>query len=311
MKILAISGGTKNGGNDVMCKEALKGAKEQGAEIEFIRLLDLDIKPCTGCTACVQAILNRKGNMCILKDDFDWLLNKIYDADGVVFSIPIFEKGATGSFRTLMDRFGPRMGRAHQVIADNIFKQGGGKPVDPRFLKDKVVSYMAVGGSEWSTGVQSDFSIHALTTIWKIINNEVFSWSLGIAADTEKIAKAHEVGVNLAKAAKDIEHAEYKGDKGICPHCHSRNFFLTSENTKAICHVCGIEGNVVIVDNKITFEFDKEQLKHAHDSMEGQLIHANDIKVNSEKAIEKMKTEEFKKRMAEYREFITASMPGK
>ena len=44
MKILGISAGTRNGNNDSMCKEALMGAKEMGAEIEFIRLLDLDIK---------------------------------------------------------------------------------------------------------------------------------------------------------------------------------------------------------------------------------------------------------------------------
>lgn len=34
MKILGISGGTKNGANDCMCKEALLAAKEQGAENE-------------------------------------------------------------------------------------------------------------------------------------------------------------------------------------------------------------------------------------------------------------------------------------
>ena len=43
MKILGISGGHKNGA-DCMCKEALLAAKEQGAEIEFVRLMDLDIK---------------------------------------------------------------------------------------------------------------------------------------------------------------------------------------------------------------------------------------------------------------------------
>ena len=30
----------------------LMAGKETGAEVEFVRLLDLDIKYCTGCTAC-------------------------------------------------------------------------------------------------------------------------------------------------------------------------------------------------------------------------------------------------------------------
>jgi hypothetical protein len=44
MKVLGISGGTKNGHNDAMCKEALMGAKEAGAEVEFIHLMDFRYK---------------------------------------------------------------------------------------------------------------------------------------------------------------------------------------------------------------------------------------------------------------------------
>ena len=44
MKILGLSGGTPNGSNDAMCKEALMGAQECGAEVEFINLNQLEIK---------------------------------------------------------------------------------------------------------------------------------------------------------------------------------------------------------------------------------------------------------------------------
>ena len=72
MKILGISAGTKNGSNDAVCKEALMGAKEMGAEVEFIRVLDLDIKHCTGCIACVKALMTGKGNLCSLRDEFKY-----------------------------------------------------------------------------------------------------------------------------------------------------------------------------------------------------------------------------------------------
>ena len=49
MKILGVSLGTKNGNNDTMCRVALEAAKEKGAEIEFIHLLDWDIQYCSGC----------------------------------------------------------------------------------------------------------------------------------------------------------------------------------------------------------------------------------------------------------------------
>ena len=77
------------------------GAKEMGAEVEFIQLQNLHIEHCTGCTACVQSVLGGRGGKCVLKDDFDWLLDKMLDADGIVFSTPIFEKGATGLFHTI------------------------------------------------------------------------------------------------------------------------------------------------------------------------------------------------------------------
>jgi hypothetical protein len=66
-----------------------------------------------------------------------------------------------------MDRFGPRMSRGNNFVADQIDKDVGGKPIDPRFLEDKVVSYMAIGGSEWTTDVQPSFNVHALTPIMK------------------------------------------------------------------------------------------------------------------------------------------------
>ena len=75
----------------VCAKKRYIAAKEQGAEIEFVRLMDLEIKHCTGCKACVMSLFSGRGNMCVLKDDFQWLLDKMLDADGIIFSIPIFE----------------------------------------------------------------------------------------------------------------------------------------------------------------------------------------------------------------------------
>ncbi len=309
MKILGISGGTKNGANDCMCKEALLAARAQGAEVEFIRLFDLDIKHCTGCKACVMGIFSGRGNKCVLKDDFAWLQEKMMEADGVLFSIPIFEKCAAGIFHTIMDRFGPRMGKGNLIIGNKIAEdQGKESPIDPRCLKEKVVSYMAIGGSDWATQVQNDFALHALTPMWKMIDNEVFMWSLGILADEEKVARARQIGENLAKAAANIEGATWQGDDGISPHCHSRNFFL-SERTTAICGQCGIVGSLVLEDDGLHFSFPEEQLSHAHDTLSGHFIHGDDIGKNEGESRAKMMTPEYKAKVAYYKEEIVAVKP--
>ena len=310
MKILGISAGTKNGGNDGMCREALMGAREAGAEVEFINLYDLDLKQCTGCTACVQSIFSGRGNQCVLKDDFNWLLDKMYDADGIVFAVPIFEKGAAGIFRDLTDRFGPRMDRVHNVIASQMAKEGKGKDIDPRFISDKVVSYMGIGGSDWCTRIQCDFLNHALTPMWKVIDNEVFGWSLGILADDEKVARAHEIGVNLAEAAKDIQNAEYKGDPGVCPHCHCRNFYIGKDNV-VTCAACGIRGKLVSDGDGYRFEFPEEQLEHAHDTLSGKFIHADDINRNNQKAMALKQSDKYRERNQMYKDFIQSTKPEK
>ena len=57
MKVLGLTCGRKLSNTGILVKEALMGAQEMGAEVEIVRLMDLDIKPCTGCRLC------RKGDM--------------------------------------------------------------------------------------------------------------------------------------------------------------------------------------------------------------------------------------------------------
>jgi multimeric flavodoxin WrbA len=309
MKILGVSSGSKNGNNDSMCKEALMGAKETGADIEFVRLLDLDLKHCTGCIACVMSLMQGKGNRCALKDDFDWLVDKMLDADGVIFTSPVFVKGTPGVFHTIIDRFGPRMDRANNIISTEIAKKNGGTIPDPRILKDKVVSYIGIGGSDWTSRVQCDHSLQAMSPMWKIIDNEVFSWSKGVIMEDDKVARAHQIGVNLATAAMDIAGAKYMGDDGICPHCHSRNFYLRNDAAKAICSSCGITGELKITDGKINFEFPEAQLSAAHDTVPGKMHHVDDIKNIEGKFMATRKTDAFKERVKNYKAFISASKP--
>jgi multimeric flavodoxin WrbA len=85
-KIVGVSFGTKNGNNDTICKAVLLAAQKQGCEVEFIRAMDLDIKHCTGCITCVKMLMSGTKNMCVHKDDFDWLAYQMFRADGVVMA---------------------------------------------------------------------------------------------------------------------------------------------------------------------------------------------------------------------------------
>lgn len=310
MKILGISSGTLNGANDSMCKEALMGAKEAGAEIEFINLHKLNIKHCTGCIACVKAMMGGKGRICVVQDDFLWLLDKMLDADGIMMVSPIFENGVPGIIHTLCDRFGPSMDRGNLVIADSLSKQAGGKGVDPRLLQDKVISFIGIGGSDWGSLVQMDHGMLAMSPMWKIIDNEKFQWSKTILMDDEALARAHQIGINLANAAKDIANATWQGKEGICPHCHCNNFYIEPGTTHAICGLCGMEGELEVVDGKLVINYPEEQYKLAHDTMSGKMKHGKDIQENEARLADLQKnSEEFKARKKKYMDFIKPTVP--
>lgn len=310
MKVLGISAGTRNGNNDAMCKEALMGAKEAGAdELMFINLNELHLEHCTGCIACVNSLMSGKGGACVLKDDFEWLRDKMMDADAIVFSVPIFEKGASALFRTITDRFGPRNDTAMVMVGTDIARATGGTEPDQRILKKKAVSYIGVGGSDWSTRIQCDFFNQALTPMWTVIDTAIFSWSKSIVMEDEKVARAHEIGVSLANAAKDLDTAKWVGDPGVCPHCHCREFYLNDDANHAICCACGLEGEIKVVDGKVTFSFDPETEGHAHDTLSGKFIHADDIKENEGKLKDFKKSDEFKARKKAYNDFIMSTKP--
>lgn len=309
MKILGISFGGKNGANDSMCKEALMGAKEMGAEVQFVHILDWDIKNCTGCVACSRALVMGKGNICSLKDDLEALIGLILDADGLVVVTPVFEKGATGFFHNLNDRLGPRADKGMNLIGMKIAEEGHGKPVDPRWVKDKAVSFISIGGSDWSTRVQTDTAMLALPWGWKIIDNKCYSWSKNIIMEDEKVEEVHQLGLELAKAAADLDHAEYVGPEGVCSHCHCRNFHIIPGTAKAICCLCGLEGELAIMDGKIVFNYPQAQIEHAHDTITGKFIHADDIRVNETQNMENRTTDKYKKSVEKYMSFIEPIAP--
>ena len=61
MKVLGISFGTKNGTNDTVCKVALKGAQEAGAEVEFIQMSILISNTVLGVALALKHYYQEKG----------------------------------------------------------------------------------------------------------------------------------------------------------------------------------------------------------------------------------------------------------
>lgn len=102
-KVIIISSSPRRGGNsDTLCDRFLQGAQESGHTAEKIFLRDHSIGYCVGCGYCFD---NHK---CSRKDDMAAILDKLVDADVIVFATPVYFYSMDAQMKTFIDRTTPR-----------------------------------------------------------------------------------------------------------------------------------------------------------------------------------------------------------
>ena len=85
--ILGIVGSPRRNGNtERLLKLALEEAEKHGSRTELIALYDKKIKSCRHCDRCVR---ERDGE-CVIKDDFQPIMEKMSQADGLILASPVY-----------------------------------------------------------------------------------------------------------------------------------------------------------------------------------------------------------------------------
>lgn len=101
--ILIISASPRRGGNsDYLCDEFMRGAQEAGHDVEKIFFHDKKIGYCSGCGVCNTT------HKCVQKDDMAVVLDKMVEADVLVFGTPVYFYTMDAQLKTLIDRTVPR-----------------------------------------------------------------------------------------------------------------------------------------------------------------------------------------------------------
>ncbi|OOM78544.1 putative NAD(P)H-dependent FMN-containing oxidoreductase YwqN [Clostridium puniceum] len=325
MKVLGITCGRKNGNTEILVKEALMGAEELGAEVELVSLNDLTLKPCTGCNACVVSLLGRASNGdCVLKDDFNFIENKIMECDGLILGSAIYEKGPTGLLKILSDRMGPSHDVAFRMIAKKNREEQGittGKPIDERSFKTRSASIIAVGGSEWDTLALPLMQLTLISSHMDVVDKMLVNWTGlpgNILFNDEALEKARNSGRHVVKTllaqtdrslSDDKEKPEYIGEQGLCPLCHSKLIEIRNEdkNYPAICGMCGVKGTLNVVDNKVKFEISEEDKHHAHVFLSGKFEHGDEL--NNVALKKNPRASELPQMLEKYKNYLSYSKP--
>jgi multimeric flavodoxin WrbA len=244
MKILALVGSyRKNGNSDIVAKEALMGAEEEGAQVELMRLTDYEIQACQGFGLC---LFREKG--CHIKDDVNFIWSKIGEADGILLSLPCYFLESTAVLKQLIDRA--------WVLAHRGTLRGRYASV--------MVPYATRG---WIPYAMLQPNIFCGILGLKVIHREAFNvQGLGEAVhDESAILKARGIGRELARAVLDRDPA-YRSEPGLCPICQGWNIRILKDRKAVECPTCGIRGVLEVRDGTIEVAFhEKAQTDYRFD----------------------------------------------
>ncbi|MDR2171755.1 MAG: flavodoxin family protein [Planctomycetaceae bacterium] len=103
MKIIAINGSPrKNWNTATLLQKALDGADSQNAETEMFHLYELKYRGCVSCFGCKR---KDGDHTCALQDDLTPVLEKLKNADAIIFGSPIYFMSVTSGMSSFLERF--------------------------------------------------------------------------------------------------------------------------------------------------------------------------------------------------------------
>ena len=98
-QIIAMYGSPRRNGNSAaLLKQAVAGARQEGAHVEEIFLRDYKISPCLEIYQCI------KTGECAIRDDFPAILEKLEASSGIMLASPIFFYTVSAHTKIFMDR---------------------------------------------------------------------------------------------------------------------------------------------------------------------------------------------------------------
>lgn len=103
MKVIAFNGSPRKKGNTHIAIETVfKELRNNNIETEEVYLNDFEIKSCKACYTCIR----EKNCKCVLDDDFNQLLEKLLEHDGLILASPVYVWNTTGQMRCFIERYG-------------------------------------------------------------------------------------------------------------------------------------------------------------------------------------------------------------
>jgi multimeric flavodoxin WrbA len=245
-RLLGLAAGNPGGSVEIVLKEALMAAEAAGAEVELVRLDDLDLETTDGQ----------------IPEDAWWFWERLMEADGLVAAAPIISRTIPGRLKVLIDLLlGPNADRAivEKLLAVRAAGHEPGVPfrLDERVLKPRVAGFIAVGGSltpQWKALALPAMHILTFSMHTAVVDQIVIQGAgtpQSVVLDDDALKRSAALGANVAaQLGRTFEEAEYVGEPGLCPLCHLDAIVLTGRDVQ--CATCGATG---LLDGEATIRW--------------------------------------------------------
>ncbi len=159
MKVIAYNGSPrKNGNTAILIRTVFKELNKHGIETEEIHIGLKNYKGCMGCMKCAE---NKNGKCVISSDDLNQQIEKIKEADAVIFGSPIYCANISGQMKVFIDRVS-----LVGVVNDDLFK---------RKLGAGVLAVRRAGGVEGMHTINSFFAVSQMI----IVGSTYWTWDTG------------------------------------------------------------------------------------------------------------------------------------
>lgn len=104
MKVVAINGSARKDGNtSILLNTVLGEIKGDGIETELIQLAGKSLQGCIACYKCFE----KKDRKCAVeKDEMNFLIEKMAEADGILLGSPTYFSDVTANIKAVIERCG-------------------------------------------------------------------------------------------------------------------------------------------------------------------------------------------------------------
>lgn len=235
--VLGLVGSARPWGNsELLVRQVLEGARDEGATVKMVRLTDLRLESCTGCMRCVLGRASVNGDRrCPIDDDLVWLLDTIRAAVGLVVAAPTYFLGPAAVIKLVLDR---------------LLMVVGPSPED-RPLPRPAVTLAAAGLEGWR-GVTLPY-LNALAYALGFVpieSSTAFAPGPGeILLDERLMGRVLAMGHRLGRG----ELSPAPAPRNVCPICRCESFSLTRSGT--VCPICGLEAEIEESEDGLRLHF--------------------------------------------------------